>query len=523
MYNLENWEEISYEHIRKSLKQLEKPGDKRILILSTNELYLQIVSDLFRYAFYNKCGINALVKTETVDSLANCNIQQYDYIILDFLEYPAWLNDDFFLKIEERYNKIDNYKDCKIVVLKPDYENILFDSEKAEVIRNKIDLFVKTHSHFLTIDKNKAVYLVGINHMYDDQKAFAYGLPYSICGLKAIALELVNFMQQDMQQYKKCLILDCDGVLWGGTLDEDGIEKIQLDTSYPGVQYLNFQREVLELYKKGVAIALLSKNDEEDVKKVLNRHPFMLIREEQLASYRINWQSKVKNLQEISNELNISFEDMVYIDDSVYEITLLREAFPSLCAIHFQNNAAHSFARFLRNCGLFKREQLTQDDLNRNRSYQLERVRKRYMKEVDEKTLVKDFQVRLTAEVVNEFNIYRLSQLTYRTNRCNLTCKKFTVEQLYKLLERKNYYIRCFKLSDKIGDYGYIASIIIDLKTNFIEGFYLSCRAINRGVEALILDQVYSEIGRINLKYEYINNEKNFEFKQQVDSLLKKF
>lgn len=164
----------------------------------------------------------------------------------------------------------------------------MFDSEKADEIRNKIDLFVKTHSHFLTIDKNKAVHLIGINHMYDDQKAFANGLPYSICGLKAIALELVNFMQQDMQQYKKCLILDCDGVLWGGTLDEDGIEKIQLDTSYPGVQYLNFQREVLELYKKGVAIALLSKNDEEDVKKVLNRHPFMLIREEQLASYRIN-------------------------------------------------------------------------------------------------------------------------------------------------------------------------------------------------------------------------------------------
>lgn len=39
---------------------------------------------------------------------------------------------------------------------------------------------------------------------------------------------------------KKCIVLDCDNVLWGGNLSEDGIEGIRLDSSGLSREYQNF-------------------------------------------------------------------------------------------------------------------------------------------------------------------------------------------------------------------------------------------------------------------------------------------
>ena len=51
---------------------------------------------------------------------------------------------------------------------------------------------------------------------------------------------------------KKCLVLDCDNVLWGGILSEDGMENIRLGGSGLGMEYQEFQRFVLSLYYREI-------------------------------------------------------------------------------------------------------------------------------------------------------------------------------------------------------------------------------------------------------------------------------
>ena len=41
----------------------------------------------------------------------------------------------------------------------------------------------------------------------------------------------------------------------------------------------------------------------------------MVLREENFASMRINWNDKVLNMKEIANELNIGVDSMVFLDD----------------------------------------------------------------------------------------------------------------------------------------------------------------------------------------------------------------
>ena len=42
----------------------------------------------------------------------------------------------------------------------------------------------------------------------------------------------------------------------------------------------------------------------------------MILREENFACIKINWNDKLSNMQEIANELNIGLESIVFVDDS---------------------------------------------------------------------------------------------------------------------------------------------------------------------------------------------------------------
>lgn len=82
---------------------------------------------------------------------------------------------------------------------------------------------------------------------------------------------------------KKCIVLDCNNVLWGGILSEDGIEGIWISVGGLGKPFLGFQQYLLYLYYHGVILAVCSKNDEADVLKVFRKHSDMLSREEHIA------------------------------------------------------------------------------------------------------------------------------------------------------------------------------------------------------------------------------------------------
>ena len=71
---------------------------------------------------------------------------------------------------------------------------------------------------------------------------------------------------------KKCIVLDCDKVLWGGILSEDDFENIKLSSSGLGKPYWDFQRFLLMLHNHGVILTVCSKNDESYVLRVFREH-----------------------------------------------------------------------------------------------------------------------------------------------------------------------------------------------------------------------------------------------------------
>ena len=153
--------------------------------------------------------------------------------------------------------------------------------------------------------------------------------PFKPAFVAAAAEEILRFLKCRYLAPKKVLILDCDNTLWGGIVGEVGADGIQLDSyEYPGIAYYRFQSEVLAIAEKGVLICLCSKNDESSVWPVLDHHPHCLLRRNHIAAHRINWENKAANIKELSLELNLGLDSMVFVDDQPAECELIRSQFP---------------------------------------------------------------------------------------------------------------------------------------------------------------------------------------------------
>ena len=122
-------------------------------------------------------------------------------------------------------------------------------------------------------------------------------------------------------------------MLWGGILSEDRIENIKLGGNGWGRIYQDFQRFVLSLYYHGVILAICSKNDLPDVLRMFHEHSEMIMREEYIACFQVNWEDKPSNIQKIAEKLNIGLDSMVFVDDSPVEIEAVKAILPKVTTI----------------------------------------------------------------------------------------------------------------------------------------------------------------------------------------------
>jgi FkbH-like protein len=127
----------------------------------------------------------------------------------------------------------------------------------------------------------------------------------------------------------KCLVLDLDNTLWGGVIGDDGLDGIVLGQgSALGEAFGAFQDYARELSRRGVILAVCSKNDEANALEPFEKHPEMLLKRGDIASFVANWSDKAANITAIAAELNIGLDSLVFVDDNPFERSLVRQELP---------------------------------------------------------------------------------------------------------------------------------------------------------------------------------------------------
>lgn len=389
-------------------------------------------------------------------------------------------------------------------------------------LNDEVRALAQESTNTYVIDYDYLMSQIGYDRSFDERYWRVGKAPISRHAVLPISLEYVKFIRALCAKSYKCLILDCDNTLWGGIIGEDGLNGIKLDATYPGSCYIIFQNEILNLHDKGVILALCSKNNEADVLDVLNNHPNMILREEHFAARKINWEDKAVNIQKLAVELNIGLDSMVFVDDNPYEIGLINHQLPEVETLLLPKEASQFRSALLRN-GYFDTLSVTEEDGRRNQMYRDEGKRKKLAEKAQSiESYLKNLEMIVTVGRPTDFQIPRVAQLTQKTNQFNLTTKRYTDADIRNFINDKNNKVYFVQLQDKVSDLGIIGVAICryDKETAEIDSFLLSCRALSRNVEDVLLTTIINDCLKVGIKLikaEFIATKKN----QQTSSFYK--
>jgi len=340
------------------------------------------------------------------------------------------------------------------------------------------------------IDAAACLARVGGRAFYDQRYWHIARAPYSREAAAEIAREVFKFVRAAKGKNKKCLVLDCDNTLWGGVVGEDGLAGIRLSRGYPGSPYYEFQQEVAALGGRGVILALCSKNNEADVWEVFDKHPDMVLTRQSIAAWRINWRDKVANLREIAAELNIGLDSLVFVDDSAFEVELVREVLPEVTVIHLPTARPVEFRDILAASGLFDTLTLSSEDKRRGEMYRIEATRRQLREaSTDMTAYYESLEMEVEFGVPDAFSTPRVAQLTQKTNQFNLTTRRYTESEIAALGADPASIVLWMRLGDRLGSDGIVGACIVrgEGPRAVIDTFLLSCRALGRGAERLLL------------------------------------
>jgi FkbH-like protein len=283
-----------------------------------------------------------------------------------------------------------------------------------------------------------------------------------------------------------------DNTLWGGVIGEDGIEQITLGEEGLGLAYAEFQEELLNLTRKGILLAICSKNNEEDALAVFRQHPSMRLKEDHFAARRINWRDKAANLRELAEELNLGLDSFVFLDDNPAERSLVRTALPEVLVAEWPEDATLFKTALLELAGRhLLKVSLTAEDQARTSMYRGEGQRRLLLTSSD--SLEEYYRsLDMTARIgcADAFSIPRIAQLTQKTNQFNLTTRRYSEADIRALAAAPNSLVLWLALRDRYSDNGIVGVLILrqtSAKQWLIDTLLLSCRVIGRKVENAFL------------------------------------
>ncbi len=314
----------------------------------------------------------------------------------------------------------------------------------------------------------------------------------------------------------KCLVLDLDNTLWGGVIGDDGLEGIVIGQgSASGEAFVAFQEYARELSRRGVILAVCSKNDEPNALEPFEKHPEMLLKRIDIASFVANWSDKAANIRQIAAELNIGLDSLVFIDDNPFERNLVRQELP-MVAVPEVGEDPSGFITAIADAGYFEALAVTEEDRERTAQYQENKAREALKASTtDLNSYLRGLEMQLLWRPFDRIGLPQIVQLINKSNQFNLTTRRYTEEEILAVMDDPAAFGLQLRLLDRFGDNGIIAIIIGRLRNTAdleIDTWLMSCRVLGRQVEPTTLKLIAEQaknLGARRLLGEYIPTKKN--------------
>ena len=290
----------------------------------------------------------------------------------------------------------------------------------------------------------------------------------------------------------KCLVLDLDNTLWGGVIGDDGLEGIVLGQgSATGEAYVAVQEYAREQARRGIILAVCSKNDDAVAREPFEKHPDMVLKISDIACFVANWQDKAANLRHIAERLNIGIDSLVFLDDNPFERALIRQELPMVAVPEVSEDAA-LYPYTLADAGYFESLVVTDEDRERSGQYQGNTQREALRESsTDMGAYLRSLEMTLIWRRFDLIGLQRTVQLINKTNQFNLMTRRYTDTDVQAIMSDPRAVGLQLRLTDRFGDNGIIGIVIGRLQdddTMLIDTWLMSCRVLGRQVEQATLN-----------------------------------
>jgi FkbH-like protein len=271
----------------------------------------------------------------------------------------------------------------------------------------------------------------------------------------------------------KLVIVDLDDTLWRGVAAESGTSNIE---GWP----LGFIEALTFLKKRGVLLAVVSKNDEARIAEIWDEILGGRLALGDFAVRRINWQPKAQNIREIIAEVNVLPASVVFIDDNPIEVAAVTAELPEIRTL---GSAPHYVKRILLWSAETQIPLITEESARRTEMIQAQVERESRRNQLSRAEFLASLDTRVSVAVVTseaDRRFGRAFELINKTNQFNTNGERWTPEMCAAHFAARGAFYT-FDVQDNFSKYGLVGvAIVRDAK--FLQ-FVMSCRVFGLEVE----------------------------------------
>jgi len=315
-----------------------------------------------------------------------------------------------------------------------------------------------------------------------DPRAWYVGrIPFSSGFSEVLGRRLCGVLLDLAGLTTRLIVVDLDNTLWGGVAGDDGFHGIELGGDYPGNAYREFQIALKFLADRGVALAISSKNDESTVFDIIEKHPEMVLQRANFVDHEIHWDPKSGSIARIIERLNLSPQNVMFLDDNPTERAAVKKALPHVVVPELGNDPA-LYCQMLENLSQLNGIRVNESDLKRVESFRrMKAVAEVREQVIDHDDFIRELGVEVNVMPLGDANTARAVQLMAKTNQFNTTVRRYNAEAL-TALQNDGHMVSVVHVQDRFTPPEIMGVIVMRNGGQVLDSLVMSCRALGKGV-----------------------------------------
>lgn len=281
----------------------------------------------------------------------------------------------------------------------------------------------------------------------------------------------------------KCIVWDLDNTVWDGTLDAN--DNVELN--------LEIKKYIEDAFEKGIVLAVASKNDYMQAYSKIQAFKM----EKYFYKFYISFDDKYKSIKNLAEELNISLEHILFIDDSDIELSETLYYLPTLQILNVKD--INKLDEYINDETIH----LTDEARNRNKIYRILEERKTQERQMSRQEFLQYCDIKINISKATDEDYNRIVELLSRTNQMNLNNKLLTINELKNMDNKDDWTIYVVRMKDVFADYGIVGTLITheNEETIKIEYLAISCKVEGRNIGKHVIEYIKEQAKLKEKKY----------------------